>query len=282
MYYEIWIDILFIVNAWIDFLLLRLVNHLLCGTATPFRSMVGACIGAFVVCLLTIFPVSPMVNTLLVHVVGNTIMVRFGCNLKTIKKICAGVLLLYGTTIFMGGFLQLIQNHVGGIKIERILIFGVVGYLAFMEGFGMYKKYLQKQRNTYRAWLYANGKCKEMTAFLDTGNHLCDPFSGKPVCIVQITMLEGLCSAKTIERLQHFHEGMDFEEETTKLRPHYVPFSSLGCSKGMALAVTMDFLCLENQRIQKVITRPVIAFSSENSSFLGNYQMILHPNLIDS
>ncbi len=282
MYYEIWIDILFVVNAWIDFLLLRLVNYLLRGTATPFRSLIGACIGASVVCLLTFFPVSPIVNTLLVHVVGNTIMVRFGCNLKKIKKLCAGVLLLYGTTIFMGGFLQVLQNYVGVINIEGILLFGIVGYLLLIVGFRMYTKYIRKQENTYRAWLYANGKCKEITAFLDTGNHLCDPLSGKPVCIVQITMLEGLCSAKTIEHLQHFQDGMDFEEEITKLRPHYVPFSSLGCAGGMALAVTMDFLCLENQRIQRVITRPVIAFSGENSSFLGNYQMILHPNLIDS
>ena len=282
MYYEIWIDILFIVNAWIDFLLLRLVSYLLGGTATPLRSMLGACIGASVVCLLTIFSVSPMVNTLLVHVVGNTMMVRFGCNLKKIKKIGAGVCLLYATTIFMGGFMQWIQNYVEGIRLEGILFVATLGYVLLRIGLFFYASYRNRKENVYEVTLYANGKYKKTTAFLDTGNHLYDSFSGKPVCIVEITMLEGLCSARCIEQLQDFQGGMEFEEEFLKLRPHYIPFSSLGCSNGILLAVTMDFLCLENQRIQKVITRPVIAFSSENSSFLGNYQMILHPNLVDS
>ena len=282
MYYEIWIDILFIVNAWIDFLLLRLVSYLLGGTATPIRSMLGACIGASVVCFLTIFSMSPMVNTLLVHVVGNTIMVRFGCNLKKMKKICAGVFLLYGTTIFMGGFLQWIQNYVGQIMLEGILLVATLGYVLLRVGLWIYASYRCSEENVYCATLYANGKSKETRAFLDTGNHLYDSVSGKPVCIIGITMLEGLYSARTIECLRHFQIGMECGEEIHKLRPHYIPFSSLGCSNGILLAVTLDVLCLENQKIQKVITRPVIAFSSENSSFLGNYQMILHPNLIDS
>ncbi len=282
MYYEIWIDILFIVNAWIDFLLLRLVNLVLRGTATPIRSMAGACVGASVVCLLTCFPMTPIVNTLLVHVVGNTIMVRFGCNLKKIKTLCAGVLLLYGMTFFMGGFLQMAQGAKKGISIEEILLFGVIGYLVCVVFIRMYTKYITQQENTYKVWIYANGKCKEFTAFLDTGNHLRDPLTQKPVCIMKSTLLEGLCSAKTIEHLRKFQEGTEFEEEAVKLKPHYIPFTSLGCPNGMTLAVTIDFLRLENQRIQKVITRPVIAFSDEGSFFFGNYQMILHPNLIDS
>ncbi len=282
MYYEIWIDILFIVNAWIDFFLLRLVNYLLRGTATPIRSMFGACIGASIVCFLTCLPMTPIVNTLLVHVVGNTIMVRFGCNLKKIKTLCAGVLLLYGTTFLMGGFLQMMQRAVGVIRVEEILLFGVIGYVVLIFCMRRYSRYITQQENTYKVWIYANGKCKEITAFLDTGNHLYDPLTRKPVCIMKSTLLEELCSATTMEHLRKFQAGMEFEEEIIKLLPHYIPFVSLGCPDGMTLAVTIDFLRLENQRIQKVITRPVIAFSEENSSFLGNYQMILHPNLIDS
>lgn len=282
MYYEIWIDILFIVNAWIDFLLLRFVNYLLRGTATPIRSMVGACIGASVICLLICFPGTPIMNTLLVHVVGNTVMVRFGCKLKRIKKLCAGVLLLYGSAFLMGGFLQLIQKYVRGIPTEGILFLGVVGYLLMRFGAHVYTKYNMHQEHVFKVWIYANGKCKEASAFLDTGNQLRDPVSGKPVCIVESTLLESLCSAGTIHKLRHFQTEGEFSEEILKLKPHYIPFTSLGCSEGMVLAVTIDFLCLENQRIQRVIAHPVIALSSENSSFFGNYQVILHPNLVDS
>ena len=66
------------------------------------------------------------------------------------------------------------------------------------------------------------------------------------------------------------------------LHPHFLPFSSVGCPHGTALAVTLDYLCVEGLEVHKVIPRPVIAFPRENSSFSGDYQVILHPNLIDS
>lgn len=282
MYYEIWIDILFLVNAWIDFLLLRFVNHLLRGTATPIRSMLGACIGASVVCCLACFPGTPIVNTLLVHVVGNTIMIRFGCNLKSIKKTGAGVLLLYGASFCMGGILQFLQRYVGEISTERVIFYGMLAYALMTVCTQGYHRYLLRQKNTYHVWLYVDGKCKKTEGFLDTGNHLCDPLSGKPVCIVKSTILEGLCSQTSIEQLRNFQDGVKWEEEVRKLRPHYIPFCTLGCTDKTVLALTLDFICLENQNTQKIIARPVLAIAGEDGSFLGKYQMILHPNLIDS
>lgn len=82
MYYEVYLDVLFVVNGIMDYFLLRLVNRLLHGSATPGRSLLGAFIGAAGVCMLVLVPGSRVLNTILVHVVINTIMVRFGCNLK--------------------------------------------------------------------------------------------------------------------------------------------------------------------------------------------------------
>ena len=46
MYYEFYIDVFFVVNLVMDFLLLRLVNRVLKGTATPLSSLAGAALGA--------------------------------------------------------------------------------------------------------------------------------------------------------------------------------------------------------------------------------------------
>ena len=43
MYYEFYIDVFFVVNLVMDFLLLRLVNRVLKGTATPGRCSAGSC-----------------------------------------------------------------------------------------------------------------------------------------------------------------------------------------------------------------------------------------------
>ena len=67
-----------------------------------------------------------------------------------------------------------------------------------------------------------------------------------------------------------------------RMHPHFLAYSSLGCSYGLLVAVTLDAMYLENETVQKVIHAPVVAFSGEDSSAFGDCQMILHPNLIDS
>lgn len=281
MYYEIFIDVLFVINFLMDFFLLRLVNRLLHSSATLGRSLLGALIGAAGLCLLTVCPGSRMMNTILVHVVMNTLMVRFGCNLKKIRELCKGILVLYGFSFLMGGMLLLTWQYTGERGVQRLILSGSISYLLVAAGIRVYARSEKRADQTYTVWLYANGKCKEGTALLDTGNSLRDPVNGKPVCIAQRNLLEGLLTEDIMEELEHFGEGCP-GEDFGSLHPHFVPFSSLGCSQGMVLAVTLDYLCLEGRRIHKVIRRPVIAFSRENDPFMRDYQMILHPNLIDS
>ena len=56
MYYEFYIDVFFVVNLVMDFLLLRLVNRVLKGTATPLSSLAGAALGAAGICVITLLP----------------------------------------------------------------------------------------------------------------------------------------------------------------------------------------------------------------------------------
>ena len=109
--------------------------------------------------------------------------------------------------------------------------------------------------------------------------------SRKPVSIIQKGTLEKLCDADTMEKLQEFQRGKAEKEPDLSFRrmhPHFLAYSSLGCSCGLLVAVTLDAMYLENEKIQKVIHAPVVAFSGEDSSAFGDCQMILHPNLIDS
>lgn len=282
MYYEVFIDVLFVLNGIMDFFLLRLVNRLLHSSATLWRSFLGACIGAAGICLLALSPVSRVLNTILVHVVINTMMVRFGCKLNKIRELVKGVLLLYAASFLLGGLLTFLQRMTGTRGVRMFILLGTISYLFLAAGIRAYARSEKKADRTYKVWLYMNGKCKEGTALFDTGNSLTDPVSGKPVCVGTLRLMEELLPAATVEHLEAFWDGKAKEWDFGTLHPHFIPFSSLGCSQGLALAVTLDYLCLEGRKIHKVITRPVIAFSRESSSFGKDCQIILHPNLIDS
>ncbi len=284
MYYEVFIDVLFVINFVMDYFLLRLACRLLGHSATWLRSLAGAAIGAAGICLLAVFPMGRILNTILIHVVVNTIMVRFGCNLKKWREIAQGVLVLYGAGFLLGGMLLMLQRATGSRGVRAFFLLGTVSYMLLAAGIRVCSRAKRKRARLLRVWLYANGKCHEGRGLYDTGNQLWDPVSNKPVSIGDSAILETLFSPQVRDGLLKFGEGENPVDAglLVSLHPHFLPFSSVGCPHGTALAVTLDYLCVEGLEVHKVITSPVIAFPRENSSFSGDYQVILHPNLIDS
>jgi len=165
------------------------------------------------------------------------------------------------------------------------LLAGTVCYLVYAAVLPRYREWRKKSRIRCRVRLQMEGQITEVNAFFDTGNSLYDPIAQKPVSIIQKGTLEKLCDADTMEKLQEFQRGKAEKEPALSFRrmhPHFLAYSSLGCSCGLLVAVTLDAMYLENENVQKVIHAPVVAFSGEDSSAFGDCQMILHPNLIDS
>lgn len=282
MYYEIYLDVLFVINVVMDYFLLRLTGRLCGHTATWMQSLLGAVLGAGGICLLAVFPQNRAISTLLIHVAVNTIMVRFGCSLKTWKETLQGLLFLYGAGFLLGGLMLLLRRTTGSRGLAACFFLGTVSYGILALGIRISGRMKRKRDRMFRVLLYANGKCHQGTGLYDTGNQLVDPSTQKPVCLAESRILEHLFSREELEKLMKFWEGKPEDGDFGTLNPRFLPFSGAGCANGVALAVTLDYLYVEGQEIHKVITRPVIAFSRENSSFHGDYQVILHPNLIDS
>lgn len=285
MSYTIYPDVLFVTNLVMDFLLLRLVKKLCRGKAGVFASLGGAAFGAFGYCLLILLPVSLPVNTILAYVAINTIMVRFGCGLRTIKGLCGGVAGLYIAGFLMGGMMEVLKRFLGLDRMSEVLLAGTVCYLAYAAVFSLYTRWRKKGKIHCRVKLQMEEHRTEVDAFFDTGNSLYDSVLQRPVSIIRKETLEKLCDADTMEKLREFQMGKAESGQDVsfqRLHPHFLVFSSLGCSSGLLVAVTLDAMYLENEEVQKVIRHPVVAFSGEDSSYFGDCQTILHPNLIDS
>ena len=268
MYYELFIDVFFLTNLVMDYFLLRTVNRLLGCTATRLRSLAGGVFGALALSLIVIIwlPERQILNTILVHVVINTIMVKFGCKIKGWNKLLQGVLALYLISSLFGGFFVLFRQKEPVPDFPTFLFLAVASYLVITAAIQGYNRLKKKEKNCYEVVLYAGGKCREVRGFYDTGNRLKDPFSGKPVSIVK----EG-------ELLSLLKDG-----DRSHMTPHYIPFCSLGCKSGVIMTVTLDLLTIRNEKESKTVKRPVVAIEKGNGSFAGDCQMILNPDLVDS
>lgn len=282
MYYEIYIDILFVENMVMDFFLLYLVNLLMGRKAYFLHCALGALMGAAGICILAVFPLHQWQNRVAAHAVINTLMIKSGCKIKKTGDMLKGIFLLYMNSFLFGGILQVILRNFPQKNTGILFLAGLAAAVTVTAGVVLERRERKKADLYFSICLYANGKCVKGTAFLDTGNHLTDGMGIRPVCICEKAFLQKLLLPKVWLGLEAMAAGETTDTQFGKLMPHFLPFMSVGCRNGMMLAVTLDFLSLENQGVHKLIKRPVIAFSPETETFRGDYQVILHPGLIDN
>lgn len=260
MYYELYVDVLFLVNFMMDYLLLLLVRKMLKCTATHIHICLGALAGAGLTCVILILPIPyGWLKFILFYLLVNTCMIVVGLKIKQISSFVKAMILLYIGAFLMGGIMGYVRQY---IKVGS-LFFGVaiLGYYVAV-GIWNFITYLQKVHcYICSVELYMGETICRVTGLIDTGNSLTDPVTGKPVCILDRETAKTFLGAVNMGELR------------------YIPYRSIGKEDGVLMAVQIDKMYVQGKSGQW-IPKPLIAISEEQISGTGEYQMILNPNLL--
>lgn len=285
MSYEFYLDVYFIENLVINYALLRMTNKLLRCSATRVRSLLSAaaCSGAAVMGLVLLYRYN-MLSTTLVSVAANTIMVRFGCKIKEGRRLVQGMLFFYMGTACMGLAFSWLRRLTGTAGVRAFCLTAAVSYLLIYILMKVYDQVRLWEQRYCRVTLCQDGNVKRVKGLYDTGNMLWDTTLQSYVSVIDISLIKELLSEEAGRELEEFcaQRVPESPELLSALRPHYIPYQCVGCEGGLLPVVVLDYLCLEQGDVQKLVTHPVIAIDKTCSSSLRSYQMILNPNLIDS
>lgn len=124
-----------------------------------------------------------------------------------------------------------------------------------------YRKRVEGKR-LYTVRIVENGKVLNFKALFDTGNSLKDPYTGKPVSIVE----------ENADILGWLHE------KPQKYR--IIPFKSIGRENGLLEGTEVDELIICGEDGQKVEKDAVIALYKGRLSGDGSFQVILNQGLL--
>ena len=268
MYYEFYIDVFFVVNLFMDFLVLCLTNRILQGTARPWRALGGALAGAALISLF--FWTAKEINTenMLIFSLGTTfVMVRLGCGLRKGKELLTGFL-----TCFQAG--------------KGILIFFTITFTAYLildTGIRLFKYLKGKAVSRCRVILELGGQKMELEGLLDTGNCLTDSNTGKPVCVMEMDRFSSMLEKKQRAALESFC-GLNSTggEDLGGLNPRFVFYTALGCEKGLLPVVTADRLVIFWEERKISIPQAAIGLSAAPLSPYRKFEMIISPKILDS
>ena len=283
MYYEFYIDVFFVVNLFMDFLVLCLTNRILRGSAKPWRALLGALAGALGISLF--FWLSKEINTVIILIfsIGMSFaMVWLDCRPCRGKELLAGVLACWGISFLLGGLLYALPPRAG----KGILIFFTITFTAYWilnTGIRLFKYLKGKAVLRCRVILETGGQKIELKGLLDTGNCLTDTDTGKPVCVMEKSRFSGMLEKKQQDALESFCAMEDFGEgDAENLKPRFLIYTALGCERGLLPVVTADRLVIFWEGKKICLSQAAIGLSDAPLSPYGKFEIIISPKILDS
>lgn len=269
MHYKLYIDSVFILQMAVNLYLLSLAGQVLGRTATRRRIWLGAATGAGMSCICLALPVCTVgIRLFLGALPVSMCMLCLTYKIYGLRRLFFASLSMAAIGFFFGGVmiwflnrLRMIMKGSGGLFLTLAL--GAMAYLALEVILRKLMKRSMNRLRTVRLYIPALGQEICVKALVDTGNHLEDPISGMPVSLI----------SRKIARCMESGFAPD--------KYHAIPYTSVGKKKGILSGFELPRMAIEEDG--RILKREhvIIAVCDAGISEDSEYQMILHPGLLE-
>ena len=296
---KVYLDVILLVNFIMDFFILWVTGKLGNFPAKISRLVLGAFIGALY-SIAVLLPQWSFFSSFLGKSLCAVIMLSVAYPPQGIAKFIRSLLYLYVISFAMGGavlaavylldtspgFMQ-VWNGVGiiwGIHYSWLIIaLAVAGFLGY-GGFHYLRKGWFQEELLNSLTIYFHNDKVMIPALLDTGNQLTDPFTKKPVIVVERAALEKLFPEdflqKTKEGNAEISEILGSLDETWAARIRLIPFNSVGKSDGLMVGFRPDIVVIKNKKREIITSEVYLGLVNRTLSREGRYKALLHPQIL--
>lgn len=261
--YKIYIDTYFLFNFWMNLWVLFLCRFLVASKVKRNKVIFAAVIAAIGEVVVLCLPFGGSNAKILAGFGGVTALVIFLLFQPRSAEYFYKLLSCFYLAVFiLGGIFLLLENM---WKAKRISMY-VWGLLVVVLVFVVEKvciKVTAKSNFREVVLTISENRLCIVKALVDSGNGLVEPISKTPVSVVE---------EKAIEEYKEL-----FQQEKFRV----VPFHSVGKERGMLEAYFIEKMEIKNEGENWIVNNPMIAIAKERISVNGNYQMILHPNILE-
>lgn len=229
---KIYIDLVIFINFIFDFILLTSVNYILKRNIKLIKLIIGSLIGS--ITLIIMFISIPNILLLIFKFIISIIMLTITFGYKNIHYTLKNITYFYLVSMLLGGGIYFLNNQFSysnnglvftykglGLSYIIILIISIFIFFKYLHSITLLKT---NYNNYYKCKIYLkDNNLIEVNAFLDTGNHLIDPYTKKSIIIID-------------ENLYDF----------SKYNPILVPYHTLN-NEGLLTCYQGDYLEIEGR-----------------------------------
>lgn len=262
MHYTIYIDKVWLMDFAVSTYLLLLVRKTYGLKGSLVRLILSAAAGAAVSTFLLLWPgIGLPVKLFLQAVCVEYLVLRAAFSFRTKEMVVRSYVCMGGYGLFFGGFLCAVAGFWPG---RKFTLWRALSTVTAAAGFAGAYLHVRRKRGEvlYTVRLDFYGETHVCKGFADSGNSLYEPYSGRPVSVLERKAVEKILARVPQEKR------------------FLVPFHSIGRKHGLLTAVELPRMEVEDRGEITVFQRVVLALALERLTEQGNYQMILHPKHI--
>lgn len=244
----IYVDVLLILNLWVDFLLLTLTARICRYPVRRWRVVCGAAVGALL-CLLLFLPPLNTVLTLLIRFLGTVVLVLLTFGTPRLRVFFKLFLTFAVVSALFGGLATALWYFLApaGFMVIRgvvyydapaslLIVFTAVSYVVILV-YERLRRTVAPKNRTYTLTVRDGGRDIVCSLLYDSGCTLREPFSGKPALVIDRT-----AAARLLPR--------DFTEDTALARDkrfRLIPFETVG-GEGVLPAFCPAFMQIRDRQ----------------------------------
>lgn len=282
----VYVDLLFLINFCMDFQCLFLTARLLHRPFAPWWALLASALGALYACAALFLPVGAVVafvSDLFVGLVMCALVFLHQEERKWRFLIPFG--LYFGVCATVGGVMSAISGLFsrfrytpsggGGHSLTFFLLAMLGGLSTFLWG-----RLCQRRAKgrCVKLHLEYEGRELQLDAFVDSGNHLCDPIGGRPVVVIDRAVAEGLLPQALLNAAARGAGGLSMLSPALARRVRMIPAATV-TGKGVLLAIAPDKAFLDAGRGAHAVDL-LLSPAPLSSAAQGGHKALLPPSLL--
>ena len=175
-----YIDLFFIFNFVIDFIITLSVSIILKRKSSYIRMILSSLLGGFSSLLLF-----TSLNKILIEIISIVLMVVISFGYKGIRYVIKNILYMYILSTLLGGIIYLFNIKVSNNVFLSYLIIIIIAIEVMVLYIKENKKMKNIYNNYYKVDIYFKSNDKlSLIGFVDTGNNLYDPYKKRPIILI--------------------------------------------------------------------------------------------------
>lgn len=247
----LYIDVLFLINFVMDCLVLNTLRIILKGNTTWVRIGAAGSLGALWACIAAVWHVLPVfMEMMITWLAVSSLMIKITFPVHSMRELIKYLAGLYLATVTLAGAAYAFYQHT-----HFWIFYTACSYLLSIGLWHVFLEVRQRIRHLYPVTLTYGEKTRTFQALVDTGNHLYEPVSHRPVHILDYQACADFCGQVP---------GVVF-----------IPFHSVG-GQGMMPGIYLDSMVVEKNGTYTTVNKPLVAISRQPLSPGGEYQMLLN------